>query len=176
MEKYFNKYRNIVDNQAIEPKTSVGEFMQRLKSEEKCYDDRPIRARVTFRTRALVCGFIGIAAAVLLAVLLPWNVSDVDPIEIYVSNYHNSVAPLLTEVREMEKESEVCRGMELSSVMEDLIDSSNSFADDLEGIDEEQKLDTVRKYCDNQLNCIRELFRECCVAYALGMPDMNETI
>ena len=96
-------------------------------------------------TKTLTCTIIGVAAAVVLALVLPWSEEErLDPAEIYVTNYLDGVQPILAEVNAMESSSEVCREMG----------------------DDAQRLAVTQEYCGRQLDCIRDLYRECCAAYA----------
>lgn len=172
MEKYFDKYRGLLEEQEFEPQTTESQFLSRLHEREggvKAFAEscNVLKPNKKSRwTKTLTCTIIGMAAAVVLALVLPWGEKErLDPAEIYVTNYLDGVQPILAEVNAMESSSEVCREMGVSSVIQNLLGSSESFAEGLEGLDDEQKLAVTQEYCGRQLDCIRDLYRECCAAY-----------
>ena len=173
MEKYFDKYRGLLEEQEFEPQTTESQFLSRLHEREggvKAFAEsrnvlKPSKKRRW--TKTLTCTIIGVAAAVVLALVLPWSEEErLDPAEIYVTNYLDGVQPILAEVNAMESSSEVCREMGVSAVIQNLLVSSESFAEGLEGLDDAQRLAVTQEYCGRQLDCIRDLYRECCAAYA----------
>lgn len=172
MEKYFDKYRGLLEEQEFEPQTTESQFLSRLHEREggvkafaeSCNVLKP--SKKSRWTKTLTYTIMGVAAAVVLALVLPWGEEErLDPAEIYVTNYLDGVQPILAEVNAMESSSEVCREMGVSSVIQNLLGSSESFAEGLEGLDDEQKLAVTQEYCGRQLDCIRDLYRECCAAY-----------
>ena len=173
MEKYFDKYRGLLEEQEFEPQTTESQFLSRLHEREgmvkafaeSCNFLKP--SKKSRWTKTLTYTIIGVAAAVVLALVLPWGEEErLDPAEIYVTNYLDGVQPILAEVNAMESSSEVCREMGVSSVIQNLLGSSESFAAGLEGLDDAQRLAVTQEYCGRQLDCIRDLYRECCAAYA----------
>ena len=173
MEKYFDKYRGLLEEQEFEPQTTESQFLSRLHEREggvkafaeSCNVLKPSK-KIRW-TKTLTCTIIGVAAAVVLALVLPWSEEErLDPAEIYVTNYLDGVQPILAEVNAMESSSEVCREMGVSAVIQNLLVSSESFAEGLEGLDDAQRLAVTQEYCGRQLDCIRDLYRECCAAYA----------
>ena len=173
MEKYFDKYRGLLEEQEFEPQTTESQFLSRLHEREggvKAFaESRNVLkpSKKSRWTKALTCTIIGVAAAVVLALVLPWSEEErLDPAEIYVTNYLDGVQPILAEVNAMESSSEVCREMGVSAVIQNLLVSSESFAEGLEGLDDAQRLAVTQEYCGRQLDCIRDLYRECCAAYA----------
>ena len=112
MEKYFEKYRSLAEELENCPSVTEQAFLGRLHEE---------RARKRFRRRTLALTLIGMAAALMVVIILPGREARIDPAEVYVENYREGVAPLLSEVREMETASELCREMGLSSVIESLL-------------------------------------------------------
>lgn len=173
MEKYFDKYRGLLEEQEFEPQTTESQFLSRLHEREggvkafaeSCNVLKP--SKKSRWTKTLTCTIIGVAAAVVLALVLPWSEEErLDPAEIYVTNYLDGVQPILAEVNAMESSSEVCREMGVSAVIQNLLVSSESFAEGLEGLDDAQRLAVTQEYCGRQLDCIRDLYRECCTAYA----------
>ena len=173
MEKYFDKYRGLLEEQEFEPQTTKSQFLSRLHEREggvkafaeSCNVLKP--SKKSRWTKTLTCTIIGVAAAVVLALVLPWSEEErLDPAEIYVTNYLDGVQPILAEVNAMESSSEVCREMGVSAVIQNLLVSSESFAEGLEGLDDAQRLAVTQEYCGRQLDCIRDLYRECCTAYA----------
>ena len=173
MEKYFDKYRGLLEEQEFEPQTTESQFLSRLHEREggvkafaeSCNVLKP--SKQNRWTKTLTYTIIGVAAAVVLALVLPWGENErLDPAEIYVTNYLDGVQPILAEVDAMELSSEVCREMGVSAVIQNLLGSSESFAEGLEGLDDEQRLAVTQEYCGRQLDCIRNLYRECCAAYA----------
>lgn len=173
MEKYFDKYRGLLEEQEFEPQTTESQFLSRLHEREggvkafaeSCNVLKPSK-KIRW-TKTLTCTIIGVAAAVVLALVLPWSEEErLDPAEIYVTNYLDGVQPILAEVDAMESSSEVCREMGVSAVIQNLLVSSESFAEGLEGLDDAQRLAVTQEYCGRQLDCIRDLYRECCAAYA----------
>lgn len=173
MEKYFDKYRGLLEEQEFEPQTTESQFLSRLHERAggvKSFAESGIvlkPSRKSRWTKALTYTIIGMAAAVVLALVLPWGEEErLDPAEIYVTNYLDGVQPILAEVDAMESSSEVCREMGVSAVIQNLLGSSESFAEGLEGLDDAQRLAVTQEYCGRQLDCIRDLYRECCAAYA----------
>lgn len=173
MEKYFDKYRGLLEEQEFEPQTTESQFLSRLHEREggvkafaeSCNVLKP--SKKSRWTKTLTCTIIGMAAAVVLVLVLPWGEEErLDPAEIYVTNYLDGVQPILAEVDAMESSSEVCREMGVSAVIQNLLGSSESFAEGLEGLDDAQRLAVTQEYCGRQLDCIRDLYRECCAAYA----------
>lgn len=173
MEKYFDKYRGLLEEQEFEPQTTESQFISRLHEREggvkafaeSCNVLKP--SKQSRWTKTLTYTIIGVAAAVVLALVLPWGEEErLDPAEIYVTNYLDGVQPILAEVDAMESSSEVCREMGVSAVIQNLLGSSESFAEGLEGLDDAQRLAVTQEYCGRQLDCIRDLYRECCAAYA----------
>lgn len=170
MEKYFDKYRGLLEEQEFEPQTTESQFLSRLHEREggvnaeSCNVLKPSKKRRW--TKTLTYTIMGVAAAVVLALVLPWGEEErLDPAEIYVTNYLDGVQPILAEVDAMESSSEVCREMGVSAVIQNLLGSSESFAEGLEGLDDAQRLAVTQEYCGRQLDCIRDLYRECCAAY-----------
>lgn len=173
MEKYFDKYRGLLEEQEFEPQTTESQFLSRLHEREggvKAFAEscNVLKPNKKSRwTKTLTCTIIGMAAAVVLALVLPWGEEErLDPAEIYVTNYLDGVQPILAEVDAMESSSEVCREMGVSAVIQNLLGSSESFAEGLEGLNDAQRLAVTQEYCGRQLDCIRDLYRECCAAYA----------
>lgn len=173
MEKYFDKYRGLLEEQEFEPQTTESQFLSRLHEREggvkafaeSCNVLKP--SKKSRWTKTLTYAIMGMAAAVVLALVLPWGEEErLDPAVIYVTNYFDGVQPILAEVNAMESSSEVCREMGVSSVIQNLLGSSESFAAGLEGLDDAQRLAVTQEYCGRQLDCIRDLYRECCAAYA----------
>lgn len=173
MEKYFDKYRGLLEEQEFEPQTTESQFLSRLHEREggvkafaeSCNVLKP--SKKSRWTKTLTYTIMGVAAAVVLALMLPWGEKEsLDPAEIYVTNYLDGVQAILAEVNAMESSSEVCREIGVSAVIQNLLGSSESFAEGLEGLDDEQKLAVTQEYCGRQLDCIRDLYRECCAAYA----------
>lgn len=172
MEKYFDKYRGLLEEQEFEPQTTESQFLSRLHERAggvKSFAESGIvlkPSRKSRWTKALTYTIIGMAAAVVLALVLPWGEEErLDPAVIYVTNYLDGVQPILAEVNAMESSSEVCREMGVSSVIQNLLGSSESFAEGLEGLDDAQRLAVTQEYCGRQLDCIRDLYLECCAAY-----------
>lgn len=179
MEKYFDKYRGLLEEQEFEPQTTESQFLSRLHEREggvkafaeSCNVLKPSK-KIRW-TKTLTCTIIGVAAAVVLALVLPWSEEErLDPAEIYVTNYLDGVQPILAEVDAMESSSEVCREMGVSAVIQNLLVSSESFAEGLEGLDDAQRLAVTQEYCGRQLDCIRDLYRECCAAYASASASL----
>lgn len=173
MEKYFDKYRGLLEEQEFEPQTTESQFLSRLHEREggvKAFAESRNVLKPSKKSRwakTLTCTIMGVAAAVVLALVLPWSEEErLDPAEIYVTNYLDGVQPILAEVNAMESSSEVCREMGVSAVIQNLLVSSESFAEGLEGLDDAQRLAVTQEYCGRQLDCIRDLYRECCAAYA----------
>lgn len=173
MKKYFDKYRGLLEEQEFEPQTTESQFLSRLHKWAggvKSFDESGVvlkPSRKSRWTKALTYTIMGVAAAVVLALVLPWGEEEsLDPAEIYVTNYLDGVQPILAEVDAMESSSEVCREMGVSAVIQNLLGSSESFAEGLEGLDDAQRLAVTQEYCGRQLDCIRDLYRECCAAYA----------
>lgn len=159
IEKYFDNYRCLADEAGDNPSVTEQDFLWRLHKEQ---------ARKRFRSRTLALTFIGMAAALAVFVILREPEVPVNPVEVYMTSYREGVAPLLSEVREMEMSSELCREMDLSSVIEELLESSDSMTAGLDGLEDAEKLEVTRKYCDVSLDEIRTLYGECCQAYCAG--------
>lgn len=160
IEKYFDNYRCLADEAGDNPSVTEQDFLGRLHKEQ---------ARKRFRASTLALTFIGMAAALAVFVILREPEVPVNPVEVYMTSYREGVAPLLSEVREMEMSSELCREMDLSSVIEELLDSSDGMTAGLDGLEDAEKLEVTRKYCDVSLDEIRTLYGECCLAYCAGM-------
>lgn len=166
IEKYFSNYRCLADEAGDNPSVTEQDFLGRLHREQ---------AGKRFRARTLALTFIGMAAALAVFVILREPGVPVNPVvEVYMTSYREGVAPLLSEVREMEMSSELCREMDLSSVIEELLDSSDSMTAGLDGLDDDEKLEVARKYCDGSLDEIRTLYGECCQAYCAGTIVMED--
>lgn len=165
IEKYFDNYRCLADEAGDNPSVTEQDFLGRLHKEQ---------ARKRFRVRTLALTFIGMAAALAVFVILREPGVPVNPVEVYMTSYREGVAPLLSEVREMEMSSELCREMDLSSVIEELLDSSDGMTAGLDGLEDAEKLEITRKYCDRSLDEIRTLYGECCQAYCAGTIVMED--
>lgn len=165
IEKYFDNYRSLADEAGADPSVSEQDFLGRLHKE---------RTRKRFRRRTIALTFVGMAAALTILVILRWPEAQVDPVEVYMTNYREGVAPLLSEVREMEMSSELCREMDLSEVIEELLNSPGSMIGGLDDLGNAEKLEVTRKYCDSSLEEIRTLYGECCRAYYAGAQDVNK--
>ena len=165
IEKYFSNYRCLADEVGDSPSVTEQDFFVRLHKEQ---------ARKRFRARSLALTFIGMAAALAVFVILREPEVQVNPVEVYMTSYREGVAPLLSEVREMEMSSELCREMDLSSVIEELLDSSDGMTAGLDGLEDAEKLEVARKYCDSSLDEIRTLYGECCRAYCTGAAFVED--
>lgn len=165
IEQYFSNYRCLADEAGDNPSVTEQDFLGRLHREQ---------ARKRFHARTLALTFIGMAAALAVFVILREPEVPVNPVELYMTSYKEGVAPLLSEVREMEMSSELCREMDLSSVIEELLDSSDSMSDGLDGLEDAEKLEVARKYCDSSLDEIRTLYGECCRAYCAGTAFVED--
>lgn len=165
IEKYFDNYRCLADEAGDNPSVTEQDFLVRLHKEQ---------ARKRFHARTLALTFIGMAAALAVFVILREPEVPVNPVELYMTSYREGVAPLLSEVREMEMSSELCREMDLSSVIEELLDSSDGMTDGLDGLEDAVKLEVARKYCDSSLDEIRTLYGECCRAYCVGATSTED--
>lgn len=165
IEKYFDNYRCLADEAGDNPSVTEQDFLGRLHREQ---------ARKRFHARILALTFIGMAAALAVLVILREPEVPVNPVELYMTSYREGVAPLLSEVREMEMSSELCREMDLSSVIEELLDSSDGMTVGLDGLEDEEKLEVARKYCDTSLDEIRTLYGECCRAYCVGATSTED--
>lgn len=165
IEKYFSNYRCLADEAGDNPSITEQDFLGRLHKEQ---------ARKRFHARTLALTFIGMAAALAVFVILRGLEVPVNPVELYMTSYREGVAPLLSEVREMEMSSELCREMDLSSVIEELLDSSDGMTAGLDGLEDAEKLEVARKYCDSSLDEIRTLYGECCRAYCVGATSTED--
>ena len=165
IEKYFSDYRSLADEAGENPSVTEQDFLGRLHKEQE---------RKRFHARTLALTFIGMAAALAFFFILRGPEVPVNPVELYMTSYREGVAPLLSEVREMEMSSELCREMDLSSVIEELLDSSDGMSDGLDGLEDAEKLEITRKYCDSSLDEIRTLYGECCQAYCAGTIVMED--
>jgi len=165
IEKYFSDYRCLADEAGDNPSVTEQDFLVRLHKEQ---------ASKRFHARTLALTFIGMAAALAVFVILRGPEVPDNPVELYMTSYREGVAPLLSEVREMEMSSELCREMDLSSVIEELLDSSDGMADGLDGLEDAEKLEVARKYCDSSLDEIRTLYGECCRAYCVGATSTED--
>lgn len=162
MEKYFEKYRGLAERLESCPSVTEQAFLGRLHEE---------RARKRFRRRTLALTLTGMAAALMVVIILPGREARIDPAEVYVANYREGVEPLLSEVREMETASELCREMGLSSVIESLLYCPEDLA---EGLEDTEKLEVTKKYCSRSLDEIRILYGECCRAYFIGTEAVHD--
>lgn len=165
IEKYFDNYRCLADEAGDNPSVTEQDFLGRLHKEQ---------ARKRFRASTLALTFIGMAAALAVFVILREPGVPVNPVEVYMASYREGVAPLLSEVREMEMSSELCRELDLSSVIEELLDSSDGMTAGLDGLEDAEKLEITRKYCDRSLDEIRTLYGECWRAYCAGTAFVED--
>ena len=165
IEKYFDNYRCLADEAGDNPSVTEQDFLGRLHKEQ---------ARKRFRAHTLALTFIGMAAALAVFVILREPGVPVNPVEVYMDSFREGVSPLLSEVRELEMSSELCREMDLSSVIEELLDSSDGMTAGLDGLEDAEKLEVARKYCDSSLDEIRTLYGECCRAYCAGTIVMED--
>lgn len=163
MEKYFGKYRGLAEEMESCPSVTEQAFLGRL------HEERARKRR--FRRRTLALTLIGMAAALMVVIILPGREARIDPAEVYVANYREGVAPLLSEVRKMETDSELCREMGLSSVIESLLYCPEDLA---EGLEDAEKLEVTKKYCNRSLDEIRTLYGECCRAYFIGTAAVHD--
>lgn len=169
LEKYFDKYRGQADFRI--PLSDGEKFLGRLHDElggqkPECRKHRAVRC---YLAMSAACG---IAAAAVAVTVLWLNSQSGDvgsvPAELYVQEYRESLEPLCDEVRYMESVSEECRQMQLSSVIEELLASSEDIEAECGGLDEAQMLEVVRTYCGRQTDCIRNLYAECVEVYETG--------
>lgn len=172
MERYFGRYRAQADFRT--PLSDEDAFLGRLHDELGGKEKAGRRNRSWHRAAAAACG---IAAAAVAVAFLRLNARSGDvgsvPAELYVQEYRESMEPLCDEVRYMESVSEECRQMQLSSVIEELLASSEDIESECEGLDETQTLEVVRTYCGRQTDCIRNLYAECVEVYETGVAPGN---
>ena len=77
MEKYFEKYRSLAEELENCPSVTEQAFLGRFHEE---------RARKRFRRRTLALTLIGMAAALMVVIILPGREARIDPAEVYVEN------------------------------------------------------------------------------------------
>ena len=169
LERYFDKYRAQADFRM--PLSDEEKFLGRLH-DELGGQERARKKHHGWHSRHAMLAACGIAAAAVAVTVLWLNIPSGDggevPAELYVQEYRESLEPLCDEVRYMESVSEECRKMQLSSVIEELLASSEDIGAECEGLDEMQTLDVVRTYCGRQTDCIRNLYAECVAVYESG--------
>lgn len=166
LERYFDRNRHLADSCMPESHMSEDEFVGRLHLAM----GRAEKARAGKRMKTAAWTFIGMAASLAIAALM-WNGAGQkpeDPAVECISGYEESVKSLCADVRDLEEKSPICREMELSRVIPELMDSSYAFAYSLDGLDDVQRMEAVRDYCGRQMNLIRDLYRECVTAYETG--------
>ena len=159
IEEYFDRNRNLVDGMEMNPRVTEADFMEKLH-----------RKRLMKRLRISALTLTGAAAAIIAVMMLPFRGTGniVDPALEMIAGYEDGVKPLRAEMETMEADSQLCREMDLSAVISSLMDSSYGFADSLKDLDDRQRAEAVRSYCDRQMAQIRELYRECVTAYETG--------
>lgn len=158
IEEYFDRNRSLADVMDMKPRVSEAGFMERLR-----------RKKLVKRLRISALTLLGAAAITAVAVLQFRDAGGmVDPALELIAGYEEGVKPLLAEMETMEADSQLCREMDLSAVISSLMDSSYAFADSLNDLDDWQRAEAVRTYCDMQMVQIRGLYRECVTAYETG--------
>lgn len=155
LERYFDRNRALAENVEIKPHVSEAVFMEKLHRK---------RLMKRLRVSALT---LTVAAAMTAVVMFPFR-NTVDPALELISGYEDGVKSLCAEMKDMEADSQLCREMDLSTVISSLMDSSYDFADSLKDLDDMQRAAAVRSYCDRQMEQIRELYRECMTAHETG--------
>lgn len=159
IEEYFDRNRGLADIMDMKPCVSEAGFMERLR-----------RKRLGKRLRISALTLLGAAAAITAVAVLQFRdtVEVVDPALELIAGYEDGVKPLRAEMETMEADSQLCREMDLSAVISSLMDSSYAFANSLKDLDDRQRAEAVRSYCDRQMVQIRGLYRECVTAYETG--------
>ena len=159
IEEYFDRNRDLADIMDMKPCVSEAGFMERLR-----------RKRLVRRLRISALTLLGAAAAITAVAVLRFRDTGgmVDPALELIAGYEEGVKPLRAEMETMEADSQLCREMDLSAVISSLMDSSYAFADSLKDLDDRQRAEAVRSYCDRQMVQIRGLYRECVTAYETG--------
>lgn len=159
IEEYFDRNRGLADIMDMKPCVSEAGFMERLR-----------RKRLVRSLRISALTLLGAAAAITAVAVLRFRDTGgmVDPALELIAGYEEGVKPLRAEMETMEADSQLCREMDLSAVISSLMDSSYAFADSLKDLDDRQRAEAVRSYCDRQMVQIRGLYRECVTAYETG--------
>lgn len=170
MEKFFEKYRDGFLEQEKDPGITEEQFLARLHQ-----DVNPgLKYRVIYWKTA-ICTVIGLAASLLIVLLLRNErepVQTIDAARICANGYIEGMKPIYIDVVRMENVSEKCRDMEFSSVIGDLMNSSEMFTTELAGLTDLQREEITRDYCESQLSRIKELYRKCLMAYS-GVYESN---
>ncbi len=151
METYFEKYPEEMNAAEVESPVSEESFMR--------FYHRRVRRR---RIRIAVSTVAAVAVAfVAVALFVPSRPADnTDLVAVYIDGYKSALRPLYDEVVSMERESELCAELGLSSVMKELVESVTEFNSDLEGLDGETRMEMVRQYCLGQTERISQLYAE----------------
>lgn len=167
IEEYFKRYGALADEGGEEPLTDAAGFLARMPRKKKS-------AR-SLHLAAWALALCGMAAALMCMVLQPFYKPDESSgaAAIYLMSYRESIEPLCEDIRLMESRSEKCREMQISAVIAGLLDSSDEFAEELDGMDDTQCADAAREYCSRQLERIKELYSECVSVYETVCDEVS---
>lgn len=159
IERYFNEFGHLSEEE-FSPKTTESEFLAKLHG----------RTRLR-RIRALTYTVSGIAAALVIIIGIWWSRGTENPAVLCAESYVQGMEVLRDDVISLESGSERCREMGISSIIGDLMASSERYAEDIDEMTDSQTADAVRTYCDRQMERVRELYRECVMAYEEERED-----
>ncbi|MCD8313510.1 MAG: hypothetical protein LUC24_05050 [Bacteroidales bacterium] len=170
MEEYFEKYAAELEATEVESPVSEEQFMRYYKRRES----QRRRSRIYWFSGAAVA-----AAALFAAVFFAFSGSrgkaEPDMVAIYIEEFTSGVEPIYNDVVSMEGRSELCSALNLSAVMRDILESIPELNEGMKGVDQTQRLDTVREYCQEQAERISDIYSQCITSYTLDYND-SETL
>ncbi len=166
MEEFFEKYAAEFEATEVESPVSEKDFM-------RFYGRRTIRRRIVIASSSVAA-----AAVVALALVFAFSGSRGfdrhDAVAVYIREYTESVEPIYKDMRSMEKESELCGALNLSSVMKEMMESVPQLNREMRGVDEARRMEAMRAYCEAQTEKISHIYGRCITSYELdGAGDRN---
>lgn len=161
MEQYFRKYSSEIESLETGHGVSEEAFLSRCASIGR---KSALRRRLT-----ALLGTAAAVAAVIVSIFLLDREEASGPAELYVQEYTDGIRGILDNIRDMEMESDVCRQMDISSTVEELLASRNDLEKQLDGLDMDDKMLVLKTYYDRQTECVASLYRDCIRAYSHDM-------
>lgn len=166
MEKYFEKYAAEFEATEVESPVSEKDFM-------RFYGRRTLRRRILIASSSVAA-----AAVVALALVFAFSGSRGfdrhDAVAVYIREYTESIRPIYKDMLIMEKESELCGTLNLSSVMKDMMESIPQLNREMKGVDEARRMEAMRNYCEAQSELISRIYGRCITSYEIdGAGDRN---
>lgn len=161
MEQYFRKYSSEIESLETGHGVSEEAFLSRCASIGR---KSALRRRLT-----ALLGTAAAVAAVIVSIFLLDRETVPGPAELYVQEYTDGIRGILDNIRDMEMESDVCRQMDISSTVEELLASRDDLEKQLDGLDMDDKMLVLKTYYDRQTECVASLYRDCIRAYTYDM-------